>query len=203
MNACLLPGEPKHLPGEPINHVRYVHSLPLDAFRLVHGEALSWPRDLVWAFRRALFQASRDRRIRASSQGLMQDAARLVIRQFEPAVFRMYRDRQAMVLLTDEARDELATALACEMRGNPELKGEVRAALELFRVEITKVNEVVEQISYSLKFNEHEAVNRTINRWLDELEYVREKGQYLQVIHIHKMITDCYRVWDAVLGSTN
>jgi len=203
MTDFLLPGEPKRLPGEPADHVRYVHSLPLDAFRLVHGDHLSWSRDHVWAFRRALFRSSFSRRIRTGSQGLMRDAARLVIRQFEPAVFRIYRDRQMIVLLTDEARDELAIALAHELRSSVELKIEVTNTLENVTSSIAIDEGTIGLIPNFASYDERSSVVERLNSWNDELEYMRDKGDYRRVIHIHKLIVACSRVSDAVLAPAN
>lgn len=201
MNDRLLPGEPQRLRGEPADHVRYVHSLPLDAFRLVHGDDVSWTRDLAWVFTVALFQASRNRRIRTGSKGLMLDAARLVIRHFERPVFRLYRTRRMLVLLTDEARDELAVALASEMRGCFELKYEAGKFLEFVCEAIAETNEDFEGNTRIFSFNRSYSANQVLNIWLDELEYMREKGLYRPFIHIHKTIIDCARVWDAVFGA--
>lgn len=201
MNDRLLPGEPQRLRGEPDDRVRYVHSLPLDAFRLVHGDELSWPRDHVGIYRAALFRLSRNRRMRTGEKGLMQDAARLVIRHFEPAVFRFYRTRRMMVLLTDEARNELAIALAGEMRGHPQLKKEVRTRLENFCVALTNSNEYLKESSGLPYISTQEPAIVTINQWLDELDYIKEKGNYRPLIHLHKMIADCARVWNAVFDT--
>jgi hypothetical protein len=203
MNAHrhLLPGERPPAPGQPEGLTVIVNRLPLDAFRLVHTDELSWDRHVAERFAVALFVRSKVRRINAGHKQLMIEAARLVIKDFEPAVRRIYQERGMIVLLTHDAIDELATALAAEMRRSRELKREVISFISDLRRMIGTDEVLSNRMPLLTRYVETEEVAETMNRWIDHAEYIKSKGDYASIAYLHRVFVCCARVHDAVFSS--
>lgn len=198
MNAHVLslPGERPRSSGQPAG-LATLGSLPLEAFRLVESDELSWAHvDYLFVF--ALLHKSADRRLKAGHAGLMVEAARMIVNGFASAVARMYLDRGIVVDLSDSERDRLARELASDMAQSQSLKRETVEMLAIHRQIIIESDEWCELSSELSQFGEIERPLATLNRWLDYVEYLKGIALYEPVVRLHRLLVCCLRVHDAV-----
>lgn len=186
----------ERLPGEDaLSPSRTLTRVPLDAFK-----RLDWPKNFDRFFLTIMFFNSSARRSSAGPSGLIVETARDIIGNMIPDLKRLYLQRDIFVAISDAELDRLANELAGEMMKRPSLRSETIAMLTLLRSDISKEHAYDE---YFTAYGEMESTVGTLNRWLDYVTLRNRLGFRADYFFIHRLLTCCLRLYDAVFGTNN